>query len=147
MDTHGENFLAKVFDSVADPLAIYDSNFRILRVNQALENLIQLSPQQIIESYCFNVFYGRTEICDNCHVKDVFDTGEKRMLEKTFVLPDGSRRILEVYSYPIKDSNGNTIQAVEHSRDITERKTCKIVCRHPRNSVTISSTASPTTSL
>jgi len=122
MSSYDEQFLARVFDSVTDPMAIYDRDFKILRVNQALTSLFKLSAQQIIGKNCYDVFYNRTQICDECHVDDVFRNGEKRMLEKVFPLPDGSKRIFEVHSYPIKDENGITIQAVEHSRDISERK-------------------------
>ena len=51
MVSYDEQFLARVFDSVTDPFAIYDREFKILRVNQALENLFRLSTQQIIEFY------------------------------------------------------------------------------------------------
>ena len=122
MTVYDEQFLTRVFDSVTDPMAIYDREFRILRVNKALTNLFRISAQQIIGKNCFDVFYSRTQICDKCHVDDVFHNGEKRMLEKFFTLPDGSKRIFEVHSYPIKDAKGNTTQAIEHARDITKRK-------------------------
>ena len=122
MPNYDEQFLTRVFDSVTDPMAIYDREFRILRVNKALTNLFKISAQQIIGKNCYDIFYSRTQICEECHVDDVFHTGEKRMLEKFFTLPDGSKRIFEVHSYPIKDAKGITIQAIEHARDISQRK-------------------------
>jgi len=122
MSSYDEQFLARVFDSVTDPMAIYDRDFKILRVNQALTSLFKLSAQQIIGKNCYDVFYNRIQICDECHVDDVFRNGEKRMLEKVFPLPDGSERIFEVHSYPINDAEGSTIQAIEHARDISQRK-------------------------
>ena len=122
MTNYDEQFFTRVFDSFADSLAIYDCNFQILMVNQALKHLFELSAQQIIGKYCYDVFYNRNRICDECHVKEVFRTGEKQMLEKRVAITDGSKRVFEVHSYPIKDLNGKTIQAVEHFRDISERK-------------------------
>ena len=61
-------------------------------------------------------------MCKDCHVKEVFEHGESRMLQKRISAPGGNERIFEVHSYPIKDEKGNTIQAIEHARDITERK-------------------------
>jgi len=122
MTAYDEQFLSRVFDSVSDPFAIYDRNFRIVRVNQTLLTLFNLSAEQVVGRYCYELFYNRTATCENCHVKEVFENGESRMLEKRIPIPDGGERIFEVHSYPIKDEKGITIQAVEHSRDITERK-------------------------
>jgi len=122
MVVYGEQFLAKVFDSVTDPMAIYDREFQILRVNQALLTLFKLSSEQVIGRYCYELFYDRTEICEKCHIKEVFLTGESRMLEKRIPMPDDSERIFEVYSHPIKDVQGITRQAIEHAKEITNRK-------------------------
>lgn len=121
MIPHLEDFLTKVFDSVTDPFAVYDDQFRILRVNQALLSLFQTSAAQIIGRHCYEFFYGRSAVCDECHVDEVFRTGEPRMLRKLIPLPDGRKRLFEVHSYPVKDGEGKTVQAIEHSRDITEQ--------------------------
>jgi PAS domain S-box-containing protein len=122
MTTYDEQFLTRVFDSVTDPLTIYNRDFRILKVNKALMDLFQLPEEQLIGRFCYEVFYNRTAICEECHVQEVFHTGELRMLEKRVSVPDVGKRIFEVYSYPIKDHQGLTMQAVEHARDVTERR-------------------------
>jgi len=122
MSYYDEQFLIRIFDSVSDPFSIYDRNLRIVRVNQALLTLFKLSAEQVIGRYCYELFYDRTEICEKCHVKEVFLTGESRMLEKRIPMPDGSERIFEVHSYPIKDEKGITTQAIEHAREITNHK-------------------------
>jgi histidine kinase len=122
MTTRDGELHTRLFDSVTDPFAIYDREFRILKVNKALIELFHLPEEQLTGRFCYEVFYGRTSTCEECHVKEVFQTGQPRMLEKHFPLPGGSERIFEVHSYPIKDSEGITVQAVEHARDITERK-------------------------
>ena len=122
MTTYDEQFLSRVFDSVTDPFVIYDRDFRIIKANQALQNLFQLAEEQLIGRSCHEVFYQRQAICDDCHVQEVFRTGEPRMLEKRIPTPDGSERVFEVHSYPIKDHQGLVIRAVEHVREITVRK-------------------------
>ncbi|MBT8406288.1 MAG: PAS domain S-box protein, partial [Deltaproteobacteria bacterium] len=122
MTTYDEQFLSMVFDSVTDPFVIYDRDFRIIKANQALQNLFQLEEEQLIGRSCHEIFYQREAICDDCHVQEVFHSGEPRMLEKNVPTPDGSERVFEVHSYPIKDHQGLTIQAVEHAREITGRK-------------------------
>ncbi len=122
MILYDEQFLTRVFNSVTDPFAIYDHEFRILKVNQASMTLLGLSAEQIIGRSCYEVFCNRTSICEDCQVAEVFRTGEPRMLEKLIPLPDGGKRLLEVHSYPVKNRDGITVQAIEHLRDITERK-------------------------
>jgi len=123
MPGYDEKFLSRVFDSVTDPFAIYDREFRIMRVNQALMDLFNMKQEEVVGKFCYEIFYQRSAICDDCHVQEVFRNGESRMLEKRVPLPNGGERIFEVHSYPIKDSHGLTIQAAEHARDITARKT------------------------
>ncbi len=132
MTTCDEKFLTRVFDSVTDPFAIYDRGFRIIKTNQAMMDLFQLSEEQLIGRACYQAFYDRTAICDECHVQDVFQDGEPRMFERCIPLPDGSERVFEVYSYPIKDHEGIVIQAFEHARDITERKRAQESLRDSR---------------
>jgi PAS domain S-box-containing protein len=119
---YDEKFLGRVFDSVTDPMAIYDREFRILRVNQTLAVLFRQPAEEIIGRCCYEVFYKNSGVCPGCHVKEVFRTGEQRMVEKLIPLPDGRKRLFEVHSYPVKDDQGVTIQAIEHARDVTETK-------------------------
>ena len=122
MTTYDEQFLTRVFDSVTDPFTIYDREFRIIKANQALQDLFELPEEQLIGRSCHEVFHQREVICDDCHVQEVFRTGEPRILEKCVPAPDGSERVFEVHSYPIKDHQGLVIRAVEHAREITVRK-------------------------
>jgi PAS domain S-box-containing protein len=119
---YNEQFLTRVFDSVTDPFAIYDRDLHIIKANRAFMNIFQISEQEFIGSFCYEIFYKRTEVCENCHVEKVFHTGVPHMVEKLISLPDGRKCIWEVHSYPVKDPNGITVQTIEHGRDITVRK-------------------------
>jgi PAS domain S-box-containing protein len=132
MSGYDEQFLTRVFDSVTDPFAIYDREFRILKVNKALTELFGMEQEELVGNFCYEAFYQRATICDDCHVQEVFRTGEPRMLEKRVPVPDGREHIFEVHSYPIKDSHGVTIQAVEHAQDITPRKKLENQLQHSR---------------
>jgi PAS domain S-box-containing protein len=122
MPNYDEQFLTRVFDSVSDPFAIYDRDFRILRVNRALRTLFEISAEKIIGKYCYAVFYKQKTVCQGCHVQEVFLTGEPQIREKHIPTPDENNRIFEIYSCPIKDQQGKVMQVVEYIRDITERK-------------------------
>lgn len=82
MTVYDEPFLTKVFDSVAEPFAIYDRDFRIVRVNAALTRLFDKTKERIVGRNCFKVFYDRAAVCQDCHVEQVFVTGEPQIREK-----------------------------------------------------------------
>jgi PAS domain S-box-containing protein len=122
MNPKDTRFLLRVFDSVADPLVVYDRELRIVSVNQTLATLFGISREGTNGLYCYELFYGRRSMCEDCHVHEVFQRGEPCMREKCIKLPDGREHCFEVHSYPVKDASGATVQAVEHARDITTRK-------------------------
>ncbi len=117
-----EQYLSRVLDNITDPLVIYDRDYRIVTVNQALATTYQVDVEHIIGKYCYEVFHGRSGVCEACHIGDVFRTGEPQRREKIVPLPDGRLRHCEIRAYPVKDAVGNVIQAIEHGRDISERK-------------------------
>ena len=120
---HPDRFLDRVINSITDPLLLYDRDFRIVMANHAAVTIHQRDLQELTGGHCYEVFYHRDSVCEECHVRDVFHSGEPRMREKVFRLPDGRLRYLEIHAYPVKDAEGTITQVIEHSRDISERKT------------------------
>ncbi|MCL5966399.1 MAG: sigma-54-dependent Fis family transcriptional regulator [Deltaproteobacteria bacterium] len=118
-----ERFLTRVLDSITDPLVIYDRDYRILIANRALAALHRRDPGQLIGKHCYEVFYGRRAVCEDCHIADVLRTGEPQRREKSIRLPGGQLRHFEIHAYPVRDADGTITQAIEHARDISERKT------------------------
>ncbi len=117
-----EHFRTSIFDKVTDPLALYDREFHILRVNQAFLTLHQLPADAVIGRLCYEVFQGRATVCEDCHVEAAFNSGEPRSRERLLSLPHGNQRLFKMNAYPIKDSHGQVLQVIEHGRDITERR-------------------------
>lgn len=114
--------LNRVLDSITDPLILYDRDFRIVMANRALESLYRRSPGLLVGRRCHEVFYGRDSVCEECHVRDLFRTGEPQVREKVIRLPGGLLRHFEIHAYPVRDEEGTIVQAIEHSRDISERR-------------------------
>jgi len=117
-----ERFQLRVLNSITDPLVIYDRDYRIVMVNRAMMTIYQRNPEQLIGGHCYKVFHGRSGLCEECHVREVFLTGEPQIREKIIRLPDGQLRHFEIRAYPLKDADGTIVQAIEHGRDISERK-------------------------
>jgi PAS domain S-box-containing protein len=121
-----KQFFLRIFDSFADPLAIYDQDYRILKVNQALLEFYQRTEEQLAGQHCYEIFHQRSSICEDCHIQKVFLSGKPLRREMLVSLPDGSQRHFEVHAYPVKDASGATVQAIEHGRDISQRKILEI---------------------
>jgi signal transduction histidine kinase/CheY-like chemotaxis protein len=69
--------------------------------------------------YCYEAYNpGQDKPCGNCHTIEVFRTGRPAVMEKI----NPRIGIMEMHAYPVFDDAGNVIMAVEHVRDITERK-------------------------
>jgi len=112
----------RVFDSITDPLAIYDQHYRINLVNQALINLYQLPTRDLIGKHCYKVFHQRNSPCDSCHVQEVFRTGATRRREMNIDLPDGRQRHFVIHCFPVRNDAGQIALAIEHGRDVTESR-------------------------
>ena len=124
-----KQFFLRIFDSFADPLAIYDQDYRILKVNQALLKFYQRTEEQLAGQHCYEVFHNRSSVCEDCHVQKVFLSGKPQRREMLVSLPDGSQRHFEVHAYPVKDACRATVQVIEHGRDISQRKSLEIRLR------------------
>jgi PAS domain S-box-containing protein len=121
-----EQFFLKIFDSFADPLAIYDQDYRILKVNQALLDFYQRTAEQLAGQHCYEVFHNRSSVCADCHVEKVFRSGQPQRREMLVSLPDTSQRHFEVHVYPVNDARGVPTQVIEHGRDVSQRKSLEI---------------------
>ncbi len=122
MSGEDESLLGRFFESTTEPMVMYGLDLRVVNVNQALMTLFRKSAEQVKGSYCYELFYNRRSRCEECHVDEVFRTGETQVKEKLIQLPDGHTSCFEVRSYPVRNSKGAVIGAIEHIRDITRRK-------------------------
>ena len=70
---NNEQFLTDIFNNIQDGLIVLDSDFNIIRVNRAIENLPFTKP--MVGRKCYEVFHDRSELCEVCPTQQVFLTG------------------------------------------------------------------------
>lgn len=61
------------FDGVADPIAVIDLDFRVLRMNQAFARYEELRTEEKSDSRtgrCYEIFAGRKEPCEGCRLRE-----------------------------------------------------------------------------
>jgi|GEM_PF-3008716 len=118
-----KNQLEAVFNCIADPLNIQDRSLTILMCNPARASLYNLQVQDIVGRKCYEAFQNRTEPCLSCAIIDAFQTGKPAYrLRYREGNEQRSASWAEVFAFPIRNAEGEVIQAVEFSRDITQRK-------------------------
>jgi PAS domain S-box-containing protein len=107
------------FDSITDLISIHDKDNRIIRVNQAIADLLNTKPQELIGKYCHEVMHGTKEPPINCPHMQTLKTGKSAVME-TFD-PNLGRHFYESAS-PLFNEKGEITGSVLVSRDITQQK-------------------------
>jgi len=117
-----ERFLNTIFNSIRDPFCIFDSDFRIIRVNEAYAQMKNQPVEKLIGMKCYEVLAERDSMCGGCVVGKTLDSADPCAKDKLVTLRDGTEIWMEIYTYPILDEDGKVSHVVEYTRDITERR-------------------------
>jgi len=56
----------KTFDSITDLVSIHDKDFKLVRVNRAVANLVGKKPEDLIGKHCYQIFHGKEKPLPNC---------------------------------------------------------------------------------
>lgn len=122
-----------LFASIRAPFGIFDKNFKIVWINQAMAAIHRCDPAKVIGKICYEALHGCDQACDACFLKEVIITGRTRIVERWADFPGGERRWGDVHAYPVRglDKNVSAVivivfettgrkQALQQQRDYTE---------------------------
>jgi PAS domain S-box-containing protein len=116
-----EQFLTDVFNGIQDGMIILDPDLTIISVNPAIEKLPLVQP--IVGRKCYEVIHGRSEPCEVCSARPVFQTGEPAEKVHMVNADDGSIIFMEIHAFPLLNRvTGQVDHVIEFTRNITERK-------------------------
>jgi two-component system, cell cycle sensor histidine kinase and response regulator CckA len=125
-----ESFLNSVIDQSPYPMWISDHRGTLIRANNALRDLLQISDEEVVGTY--NIL--KDNIVEEQGflplVRSVFEKGDTVRFEikydssqlKHILVRHPTFLILDVTIFPITDSRGTLTNAVIQHMDITERK-------------------------
>ncbi|MDI3539373.1 MAG: hypothetical protein PWQ52_496 [Methanolobus sp.] len=113
-----KELLTSTFNALQDLIVVVDRDLRVVTSNWKSEN-VACTQDKNEHPHCYNCFMKRDTPCDPCYVKEVFSSGSVTEVEQT---DEAAGKILEYRAFPVFDKDNNVIMAVEHVRDITERK-------------------------
>jgi signal transduction histidine kinase len=115
-------FLNTTIESLTHPFYVLDANdYSIVLANAATDEFISTA-----NSKCYAITHRRDEPCaggeHECPLQIVKRTKTATTVEHIHYDKHANARIFEVHGHPIFDEDGNVIQMIEYSIDITERK-------------------------
>ncbi|MGB9854002.1 MAG: PAS domain-containing sensor histidine kinase [Candidatus Bathyarchaeales archaeon] len=108
----------KTFDAISDVVFILDTDFRFVKVNKALCNVLKKRPEEVIGKRCFEVLHGTNEPWPNCPHEKTLITKKATVAE----INDPNLGTLLITNSPIFDERGELIGAVHVVKDIGKLK-------------------------
>jgi PAS domain S-box-containing protein len=113
---------AVVLKSISDPFDIISNDFRIIWMNERMGKIYQTNPDEAIGNICYQFFFNEKEPCKNCIINEVKKTGRAVIAEKWKNIPDGTRKFVEIRSYPVRGNNNEIAAIIVIYIDATRRK-------------------------
>jgi PAS domain S-box-containing protein len=117
-----ERFLRTIFDSINDPLCIFDRDYHIVKVNEAYARIKNTTPEHLAGMVCHEAIHKKDSVCDDCLIKTTFNAGTPITKDKLVFMSDDSEAWFELYTYPIFDNDGTVTHVIEYTHEITEKK-------------------------
>ncbi len=118
-------FLASVLEGIGEGVVVMDRGYRILSANKGYLQQVDFEKDEIIGRHCYEVSHHFNSHCmDNghdCPVKMAFETGAPARAMHTHYDHHNKPLYVECHAYPIKDSSGAVIRAIETLNDVTDR--------------------------
>jgi PAS domain S-box-containing protein len=119
-------FNENVIDSIADSLLVIDPNdYRITGFNEAALKRLMLRKEDLMGKTCYETTHHRSTPCEPplhiCPIQEVLKTGKTVTVEHTHFDKGNNEIFVEVSAHPVRNQEGNIVQLVYLSRDITER--------------------------
>lgn len=107
-----------LFETVPCLITVQDRNLRLIRYNREFAQ--KFDPRK--GDYCYSVYKGRSEKCENCPVEKTFQDGQSHTFEEAGYSRDGKPMRWVARTAPILDENGNVVAAMEMSLDVTLKR-------------------------
>ena len=113
-----ELLLEATFDAIPDPIAILDSQQRIIRVNQAMADRLCMSAGDCVGHFCFQAVHGSSSPPEACPHSRMTESGVSEMGEIHEPRLGGD---FLVTTTPVRLKTGEVVACVHVARDITQR--------------------------
>lgn len=112
-----------IFDAITDRIVLIDQRYNVVAANHYTHTISGLSSEEILKLKCNDLICQQPEVCCDCPVQATFDTGQPafKSLSNTGK-PDGHGSHYELYTYPLRESDGNVVEVILYAKDVTRSK-------------------------
>ncbi len=111
----------RTFDAIPDLIAIIDKDYKFIRTNKAMAQVLGRSSDEIEGTRCYEVLHGAAKPPNSCPHHQLLLDGKKCVMEQFEKCLGGH---VEVTVVPYHSEDGKTLLGSVHIfRDINERKT------------------------
>ena len=114
---NSKNKLQALFDGISDMILVVNKDFEITMANYKLAEFCNTTPRDIIGKKCYSSCYQKEDICQECPSLKTFDSKKPQFKEFTF-----GNEILQLWTYPMFNSDGELEFVIEYAKFITEQK-------------------------
>jgi PAS domain S-box-containing protein len=119
------DFTAAIFDAVASPMVVLNSEGIVRRINRACEQVTGYSRAEVIGRTLWD-FVGSHNLSEAARLRAAFESGRVGPLpttyEDTWIRPDGRRRLISWLVSGIADTTGRLEYIITTGTDITEAR-------------------------
>jgi PAS domain S-box-containing protein len=131
---HATELIKNILESVDEGFTVINRDFRILSANKAYADKFKLQIPEIIGKHCYEISHHLTKPCyeagEDCAVRHTFDHGAPHTAIHVHYDKDGNPVYIETKAYPLRDSLGRVVSAIEIHNDITDKKKLEDQLRH-----------------
>ena len=114
-------FLQSIINSISNPFVVVDpEDYTVILANPAASE-----GRDVIGKKCYNTYHKHTDDCsksDTCPLNVIKKTKQPYTVEHEHLDASGQLHAFSVHGHPVLDENGNLIQMIEYSIDISEQK-------------------------
>lgn len=113
-----KNELSLILESSSELISYQNKELKIVWANKAAAESVDLTQEQLVGHYCYEIWAQRNTPCVDCPVLEAIKSGSSQKTEKS--TPDGRSWIIR--ASPVENKKGDVIGAVEITLEITERR-------------------------
>lgn len=114
--------LENIIESLTQPFYVINTHDYTVTLANTAAKFGKLSKN----SKCYFLTHGMKKPCMDrnhpCPIKEIKRTRKSTIVEHTHISPDGESKIFEVHGYPLFNDDGEILQIIEYTLDITLRK-------------------------
>ena len=139
-----KQLLEITLESLTHPFYVIDAEDYTIQIANSAARRLGASGN----TTCHALSHKRDTPCDEaehpCPLREVKKTKQPVMVEHIHPDAEGNPRYMEVRGYPIFDDDGNVVQMIEYSLDVTERKLMEIQLEEARSAAEAANRAKST---